>query len=101
MKKYEKHEIHEAVTHLMNAHEVMKDPELMKLVKEKMKGAQKITSIQDLKEAASESQKEEEGEHETKSTEDMENEGLNPLGNYGKEEPNVKEGATTLSGKKQ
>jgi len=65
MKKYTKEQIQEAMTHLTNAHEIMTDPELMKAVKTKMKGLGKIKSIADIREAASESQKEEDTESES------------------------------------
>lgn len=62
MEKYAKHEIHSAMNKLMDAHEVMADPEMMKHVKNKMKGMHKIKSIDDLREAHSESQNEDEEE---------------------------------------
>jgi hypothetical protein len=63
MKKYTMEELTEAIEHLAGAHEVMKDKDLMAAVKEKMKGMSKIKSIQDIREAASESQIEEEEVH--------------------------------------
>lgn len=67
-KNYEKHEIQEAMTHLLNAHEVMQDVELMKVVKEKMNGMHKIKSIQDLRDVANNPKEEKDESVESEST---------------------------------
>lgn len=89
--KYTLEQVQEAIEALTEAHEVMKDPALMKVVQDKLKGISKIKSIGDLKTAASESQKL------VMSSAEMENEGMDPKANYGDPEENTAKGKTTLS----
>ena len=64
-------EVKEAVNTLINANEILQNPELMKLVKEKQKSLAKVTSIQGLRDLANNPEKEDESEDRETLTKDI------------------------------
>lgn len=57
-------EVKEAINTLMSADAILKNPDMMKLVKEKQKSLAKVTSIQGLRDLANNPEKEEDDEDE-------------------------------------